>query len=337
MALPEKVLMNSELESMVDTSDEWIFERTGIRQRRVAGPDETSATLGASAAAEALRTADVDPADVDLIICGTTSPDTLFPSTACLIQQSLGCVNAAAFDLGAACAGFVYALSVGAQLVASGAYTRALIVGADVLTKFTDWTDRGTCVLFGDGAGAAVVAAVEEGKGMLSFDLGADGTGSGLLVIPGGGGRNPASHQTVDDRLHYIKMDGREVFKFAVKIMGESAERALVKCGLTPADVDCFVPHQANTRIIDSATRRLGIAPDRVFLNVAQYGNTSAASVPIALYEACSSGRIGPGDLVVTVGFGAGLTWASCVMRWTMAPASLAGAAQAAGAARVDS
>ena len=335
-ALPERVLTNAEIETMVETSDEWIFERTGIRKRRVAGENETSASLGTAAAAEALRMAGVDPADVDLIICGTTSPDTLFPSTACHIQQRLGCVNAAAFDLAAACAGFVYALAVGSELVASGAHKMALIIGADVLTKFTDWTDRGTCVLFGDGAGAAVVAPVEDGRGVLSYDLGADGTGTGLLVIPGGGGLHPASHQTVDDRLHYIKMEGREVFKFAVKIMGESSERSLAKCGLSPHDVDCFVPHQANTRIIDSATRRLGIAPERVFTNVADYGNTSAASVPIALYEAFLMGRIREGDLVVVVGFGAGLTWASCVLRWTMSAVPEGDGKELAGAARVD-
>lgn len=335
-SVPEKVLTNAELETMVETSDEWIFERTGIRQRRVAGEEETPASLGAAAGAEALEMAGVDASHIDLIICATTSPDMLFPSTACLIQDRLGCVNAAAFDLGAACAGWCYAFVVGSQLVASGAYDTALVIGADVLSKFCDFTDRTTCVLFGDGAGAALVAPVEPGKGVLASDLGADGAGAGLLTIPGGGGRHPASHRTVDDRLHYIKMDGREVFRFAVKVMGESAERALSKCGLSATDVDIFVPHQANVRIIESATRRLGISPDRVFVNVQDYGNTSAASVPIALYEAYLSGKIRQDDLVVAVGFGAGLTWASCVFCWTMATRPSVGAGNVAGEARAE-
>ncbi|MEI6915215.1 MAG: beta-ketoacyl-ACP synthase III, partial [Armatimonadota bacterium] len=253
-----------------------------------------------------------------VIICATTSPDMLFPSTACLIQNELGCVRAAAFDLGAACAGFAYALAVGSQFIAAGSYDRVLVIGADVLTKYVDFTDRGTCILFGDGAGAVVLAPVEDGKGMLAFDLGSDGSGAELLKIPAGGGRAPASEQTVKDRLHYIKMEGKEVFRFAVKVMGESTERTLAKCGLCTEEIDLFVPHQANIRIIDSAARRLGIPLERVYVNVDRYGNTSSGSIPIALYEAWQHGRLNPDDKVVIVGFGAGLTWASSVTVWTM-------------------
>lgn len=317
--MPERVLTNYDLEKVVETTDQWIFERTGIRERRVAGDTETSSTLGAQAALEALEHARVDPDDVDLIICATISPDLTFPATASLIQNQIGASHAAAFDLGAGCSGFAYAMVVGAQFVIAGSYRNVLIVGADTLSKFLDWTDRSTCVLFGDGAGAALIAPVEDGKGLLAFDLGSDGSGSELLKVEAGGGRKPASQETVANREHFISMNGREVFKFAVQIMGQSAERALAKCGIAPGDVDWFVPHQANTRIIDSAVQRLGISPDRVFVNVDRYGNTSAASIPIALYEAYWNGKIRQGDTVVTVGFGAGLTWASCVFTWTMA------------------
>ncbi len=318
MAVPQRVLTNADLEKMVDTSDQWILERTGIRERRVAGEDETSSTLGAAAAREALESAGLDPLDVDLIVCATTSPDMLFPSTACLVQHQLGCVRAAAFDLSAACSGFAYGLAVTSQLVASGAFRNALLIGVDVLTKFLDWTDRSTCVLFGDGAGAVVLAPVESGRGLLGFDLGADGSGADLLTIPGGAAKHPISEESLREKLRYIRMDGQQVFRFAVRVMGESAARAVEKCGLTPDDVDWFVPHQANIRIIDSATRRLGIDPGRVYVNVDRYGNTSAASIPIALYEAYHSGCLKEDDTVVTVGFGAGLTWASCVLVWTM-------------------
>lgn len=318
MAVPEKVLTNHDLEKLVETSDQWIVDRTGIRERRVAGDGETSGTLGARAGREALASAGIDPLDVDLIVCATTSPDMLFPSTACLIQDALGCTRAAAFDLSAACSGFAYGLAVTSQLVASGAFERVLLIGSDVLTKFTDWTDRGTCILFGDGAGAAVVSTVDPGQGVLGFDLGSDGSGSQMLTIPSSGSLHPQSEQTLKDRLQFIHMDGPAVFRFAVRIMGESAARSVEKCGLTPHDVDWFVPHQANIRIIDSATKRLGIDPERVYVNVERYGNTSAASIPIALYEAYHKGCIKQGDSVVMVGFGAGLTWASCVLVWTM-------------------
>lgn len=329
-AVPEKVLTNDDLTRLVDTSDEWIVERTGISRRRVVGEGETSSTLGTAAAREALQSSGLKPEDIGLVLCATTSPDMFFPSTACLIQEALGCSNAAAFDLSAACSGFGYGLAVASQMIAGGSFDNVLLIGVDVLTRFVDWTDRGTCILFGDGAGAVVMGPAEEGRGVLGFDLGSRGSGADLLKIEGGAGRAPASEQVLQERSQFIKMDGREVFRFAVTIMGESAERALTQAGLTPADVDMFVPHQANTRIIDSATRRLGIDPEKVFVNVQEYGNTSAASIPIALHEAYHTGRIKEDDVVVTVGFGAGLTWASCVLIWTMAGVKCAARAEAA-------
>lgn len=316
--MPERVLTNHDIQKIVDTSDEWIVERTGIHERRIASDDETASSLGTAAATEALVHAKLDPSEIDLIICSTISPDMQFPATASIIQNAIGCIKAAAFDLGAGCAGFAYAAAIAAQLVASGGFRKVLVVGSDVLSKSLDWTDRTTCVLFGDGAGAVVIAEVEEGQGFLGFDLGSDGSGSELLKVPAGGSRHPATHETVDARQHYIQMDGKEVFRFAVKVMGESAERALAKCGMTSTDVDLFVPHQANVRIIDSAMRRLNLPPDKVYVNVGHYGNTSAASIPIALHEAYYKGLIRQGDTIVTVGFGAGLAWASCVLRWTL-------------------
>lgn len=317
-AVPERVLTNHDIQKIVDTSDEWIVERTGIHERRIASDSETASSLGAAAAKEALVHAKLDPSEIDLVICSTISPDMQFPATASIIQHAVGCTKAAAFDLGAGCAGFAYAAAIAAQLVASGGFRKVLVVGSDVLSKSLDWTDRTTCVLFGDGAGAVVIAEVEEGQGFLGFDLGSDGSGSELLKVPAGGSRHPATHETVDARQHYIQMEGKEVFRFAVKVMGESAERALAKCGMSSTDVDLFVPHQANVRIIDSAMRRLNLPPDKVYVNVGHYGNTSAASIPIALHEAYYKGLIKQDDTIVTVGFGAGLTWASCVLRWTL-------------------
>ena len=317
-AVPEKILTNLDLERMVETSDQWIVERTGIHERRIVGDGESASTLAVQAGRDALRNGGIAPEQVDLVICATISGDMPFPATASLVQNALGATRAAAFDLQAGCSGFAYALAVGAQFVQTGGYDTVLVVGVDVLSRMTDWTDRATCVLFGDGAGAAVLRPVADGAGLLSFDLGSDGSGGELLKIEAGGSRKPASAETVAGREHFIKMDGREVFKFAVKIMGESAERALAQCGIPASDVDLFVPHQANVRIIESATRRLDIPPEKVFVNVGKYGNTSAGSIPIALHEAYYSGRIREGNVIVTVGFGAGLTWASCVMRWTL-------------------
>ena len=311
---PPKVVTNSDLEKMVDTSDEWIVTRTGIKERRIAESDVATSDLSFEAAKMALASANLSPKDIDLIIVATVTPDMLFPATACILQDKLG-AECPGFDLSAGCSGLIYALSVGAQFVANGTYNNVLVVGAEVLSKITDWQDRSTCVLFGDGASAIVLGPVERG-GFRSFVLGADGSGGKLLELPAGGSRLPASYDTVSQRLHYIKMNGREVFKFAVKIMGEAALEAIEKAGLTPSDIDLFIPHQANIRIIESAAERLKLSMDRVFINLDRYGNTSSASVGIALHEALLSGRIREGNRVVMVGFGAGLTWGACVLEW---------------------
>jgi len=311
---PPKVVTNSDLEKMVDTSDEWIVTRTGIKERRIAESDVATSDLSFEAAKIALASANLSPKDIDLIIVATVTPDMLFPATACILQDKLG-AECPGFDLSAGCSGLIYALSVGAQFVANGTYNNVLVVGAEVLSKITDWQDRSTCVLFGDGASAIVLGPVERG-GFRSFVLGADGSGGKLLELPAGGSRLPASYETVSQRLHYIKMNGREVFKFAVKIMGEAALEAIEKAGLTPSDIDLFIPHQANIRIIESAAERLKLSMDRVFINLDRYGNTSSASVGIALHEALLSGRIREGNRVVMVGFGAGLTWGACVLEW---------------------
>ena len=324
--VPDRVLTNADLEKMVDTSDEWIRSRTGISERRLAADGQSTADLAEAAARRALDDAGLVPSDVNLIIVATCTPDFYFPSTASLLQDRLKC-SCAAFDLEAACSGFVYALVVAQQFVASGAAQTVLVVGAEAMSRVTDWTDRNTCVLFGDGAGAVVVQAVPEGRGLLSFDLGSDGSGSELLkaeisshlflgtsFTAASGDMNKGQGDPCSKS--YIAMDGKEVYRFAVNVMGESALRALEKSGIPAGEIDLFVPHQANVRIIDAAAKRLGLASERVFVNVGKYGNTSAASIPIALCEARDQGRIKSGDTVVTVGFGAGLTWASCVMKW---------------------
>jgi 3-oxoacyl-[acyl-carrier-protein] synthase-3 len=303
---PEKVLTNQDLEKIVDTNDEWIFSRTGIRQRHIAAEDESLADLCVRASQAALDDAQLTVEEIDLIIVCTCTPDYYFPSTAALVQDRLG-ANCAAFDLEAACSGFVYGLSVASQFIGTGAMRNVLVIGGEVMSRVVDYTDRTTCVLFGDGAGAAVVSAVPEGYGVLSVDLGANGAGGQLLKC--------AVRQS-DTENAKVHQNGREVYKFAVHVMGESAVRALDKVGLTGADVDVFVPHQANIRIITSASERMGLPMERVFLNVERYGNTSAASIPIALSEAKAAGRLERGANVVTVGFGAGLTWASAVIKW---------------------
>jgi 3-oxoacyl-[acyl-carrier-protein] synthase-3 len=313
---PTRRLTNSELEKMVDTSDEWIRTRTGISERRICEDGFPTSEIAIIAARRAIAQAGISPEDIDLIICATVTPDMMFPATACIIQDKLGASRAAAFDLEAGCSGFMYALAVGTQFIESGAYETILVCGADSLTKITDWDDRNTCVLFGDGGGAMVLRRAEEGYGVLSFQLGADGSGGELLKMPAGGSLMPASRDTVDRHLHTIKMAGNEVFKFAVKVMGEAAVKALEKAHIRPDEVQCFIPHQANMRIIEAAARRLGIGMDRVFVNLAKYGNTSCGSIPLALGEALELGRIKKGDIIVMVGFGAGLTWASNVMRW---------------------
>jgi 3-oxoacyl-[acyl-carrier-protein] synthase III len=318
MYVPERVLTNHDLERTLDTSDEWIVTRTGIRERRIAAEHQAASDLALPASVEALRVAGIAPDQLDLIVVATCTGDMQsFPATASLLQERLGARRgAAAFDIAAVCSGFVYALEVGAKFVASGMYENVLVVGAEVMSKVLDWTDRTTCILFGDGAGAVVLRPCPEGEGILGSVLGSDGAGACLLNIPAGGSRSPLTPALIEQKQQYVMMKGREVFRFAVEIMGEAAMQALGSAGLTPGDVDLFIPHQANTRIIDAAARRLDLPPSKVFVNVDRYGNTSAASIPMALYEAWRQGRIRPGGVIVTVGFGAGLSWGANVIRW---------------------
>lgn len=309
--VPERVMKNDELSQFVDTSDEWIRERTGIRERRIASQEEALSDLALPAARDALAQAGVEGRDVDLIIVATVTPDMSFPSTAALVADALGAADAAAYDLSAGCTGFMYALAQGYAMLASGLSRRALVIGGDVLSRLFDWTDRSTLVLFGDGAGAVVLEAVPE-QGFIGFELGADGAGGESLWLPGSGSRIFAEA----DR--HIKMNGREVFKFATRILVQSAEDVLAKCELTIDDVDLYIPHQANVRIIDHATRKLGVPSDRVVINVDRYGNTSSGSIPLALADALADDRLRPGMVVLMTGMGAGLTWGSAVMRWTM-------------------
>lgn len=315
--VPERVLTNDDLTHMVDTSDEWIRTRTGIVERHIAADDETTATMAIEAAHQALETANLRPTDLDLIIVATATPDYLFPATACLVQDALGVPHAAAFDLAAGCSGFVYGVSVAAGLIESGHYKNALVIGAETLSRIIDWEDRTTCVLFGDGAGAVILHANDTEGGVLSSVLGADGSGGDLLHMPAGGSRHPPSHQTVAERQHYLKMKGREVFRFAVRAMPTAARQAVSKAGLTLDDLSLIIPHQANYRITDASAKTLKIPGDKVYSNVDRYGNTSAASIPIALCEAVEKDLVHRDDLVAFVGFGAGLTWAAAVVRWS--------------------
>lgn len=314
--IPDGVITNADLEKMVDTSDEWIRTRSGIRERRIAPPEMGASTLGLIAAREALADAGITGEDLDLIVVATISPDMIFPSTSCLLQHKLGAKKAAAFDLSAGCSGFIYGLAQATQSIVTGFCRYVLVVGVEVLSRITDWTDRGTCVLFGDGAGAAVVGPVPAGQGFLAHYLGADGGGGEYLQVPAGGSLHPASHATVSNKMHYLKMNGNEVFKFAVRIMPEAAEEVLRRAGLGKDDIDIFLPHQANIRIIESAAKRLEIPMERVYVNVDRYGNTSAASIPIGLTELHRAGRLHHGDHLLLVGFGAGLTWGATVLSW---------------------
>lgn len=314
-AVPDKVLTNADLEKIVDTTDEWIRNMTGILERRVAAEGEATSDYAAKAARVALERAGLEPKDIDLIIVATITGDVIFPATASIVQNAIG-AKCPAFDLSAGCSGWVYALSVANGFVSSGIYKRVLVIGADLLTSVTNWTDRSTCVLFGDGAGAAIVSEVEPGTGFLAFELGSDGSGAQSLCAPAGGSREPLTHESLDAQRNKLMMEGREVFKFAVKVQGEAAERVLAKIGLTTADIDLMIPHQANMRIIDSAVNRLGLPPEKIFVNLQKYGNTSAASIPLALDEAIQTGRVKKGDTILTVGFGAGLTWGAGVMKW---------------------
>ncbi len=320
--VPKRVLTNDELSHMVDTSDEWIRARTGILERRIAGEGETTASMATEAAWGALKAAGLGPAEVDLIIVATATPDYAFPATACLVQDALGAGKAAAFDLSAGCTGFVYALGVAADMVAAsdgpGNTSTALVIGAETLSRITDWHDRATCVLFGDGAGAVVLQADESPGGVLSTSLGSDGSGADLLCLPAGGSREPASHRTVSERLHYLRMRGREVFRFAARAMPDAAHRVLEQAGLTAADLALVIPHQANQRILEAAARALELPAESVYSNLERYGNTSAASIPIALCEAVEEGLVQRDDVVVCVGFGAGLTWGAMALRWSV-------------------
>ncbi|MGB9779260.1 beta-ketoacyl-ACP synthase III [Caldanaerobacter sp.] len=315
--LPEKILTNYDLEKMVDTSDEWITTRTGIKERRIADPSQATSDLATEAAKKALEDADLKPEDIDMIIVATVTPDMNFPSTGCIVQANLGALNAAAFDISVGCSGFIYGLAIAQQFVETGLYKNVLVIGAETLSKITNWKDRNTCVLFGDGAGAAVVGKVEEGYGILASYLGADGTGGKYLYMPAGGSRMPASHETVEKNLHTIFMEGQEVFKFAVRVMDSATIEVLERAGLSPEDIDMLIPHQANTRIIDAARKRLKLSEEKVYINLDKYGNTSAASVAIALDEAYRKGLLKKGDIILMVAFGAGLTWASNVIKWS--------------------
>lgn len=315
-AIAENKVSNFDLEKIVETSDEWIKSRTGICSRYFAKAETATSDLAAQAAKKALEAAGLNAEDIDLIIVGTVTPDMGFPSTACLVQDKIGATKAAAFDLEAACSGFVYGLTVAHQFIATGFYKHILVIGAETLSRILDMKDRNTCVLFGDGAGAVVLGPSDDESGLLSFDLGADGAGGKFLYLPAGGSQMPATENTVKDRLHYVKMEGSDVFKFAVRAMGSSAMKALESANLKLADVKYMVPHQANIRIIQAAAKKLELPLERVKVNLDAYGNMSAASIPVALDEAVREGSIQKGDHVVMVGFGGGLTWASCVMKW---------------------
>ena len=314
--LPEKVLTNADLEKMVDTSDEWIYTRTGIRTRRIASEDQCTSDLGAEAARRALDDAGLAPDDITLTMCCTVTPDYNFPSTACMIQNKIGAGNTGGFDLSAACAGFIYGLIMGARLIEADPTQKVLVIGAETLTKFTDWTDRSSCILFGDGAGAAVLAATDEDRGVMASEYGVDGSGGDFMKLPAGGSVLPASEETVRERQHYMKIQGRETFRFAVLKMAELVEAAVKDSGLEMSDVKLIVPHQVNLRILQAAADRLKIDLDKIYCNIDRYGNTSAASAAIALDEAARNGSIESGDVIVLVAFGGGLSWSSAVVRW---------------------
>ncbi len=314
--VPERVVTNDELSTMMDTSDEWIRERTGIRERRIAAEDEALSDLCLPASQQALDDAGVKGSEIDLIIVATVTPDMAFPSTGALLADQLGAADAAAYDLSAGCTGFMYALAQAYGMLAGGLSQRALVVGGDVLSKLMDWTDRSTTVLFGDGAGAVVLERVGDG-GFLGFELGADGSGGPQLYLPAGGSRMPTTAETVAQRQHFVQMNGREVFKFATRVLVSSAEAVLATCGRTIDDVDVYVPHQANVRIIEHARRKLGIPEERVVIDVDRYGNTSSGSIPLALADAREDGRLQAGKLVLMTGMGAGLTWGSGLIEWT--------------------
>jgi 3-oxoacyl-[acyl-carrier-protein] synthase III len=316
MAVPERILTNEDLAKIVDTNDEWIVSRTGISRRHIAEANETTATLATRAAARALARTRLVPGDLDLVIVSTSSPEHIFPATACLVQDALGAVRAGAFDLSAACTGFIFALNMAAQAIRTGAIRNALVIGAETLSRLINWEDRTTCVLFGDGAGAFVLEASDRPGGVLSCVMRSDGSGASLLAVPAGGSRIPTTIETVERKLHTIQMNGREVFRFATRVMASATREVAASAGLRLEDIDLIIPHQANLRIIESAARGLRLPMDKFMINIADYGNTSTASIPIAVCEAVAEGRIRPGDHLIMVGFGAGLTWGSLALQW---------------------
>ncbi|WP_276318533.1 beta-ketoacyl-ACP synthase III [Gudongella oleilytica] len=314
--VPERVVTNDDISKLVETSDEWIVTRTGIKERRVADENVATSDLAIKAAELALEDSGLDADELDLIIVATATPDHAFPSTAALVQKNLGASKAAAFDLSVGCSGFIYGMVTGANFITSGMYKKVLVIGAETLSKIVDWTDRNTCVLFGDGAGACVLESCDESFGILASELGSDGLNGDVLILPAGGSRYPATAETVKNKLHTIKMDGKEVFKFAVRVMEKSSMRVLEEAGLTQDQLDFFIPHQANMRIVDAAMKKLQLGREKTHINMDKYGNMSAASVPVALDEAFREGKIKQGDVVLLIAFGAGLSWASIVMRW---------------------
>jgi len=313
---PKRILSNADLEKMVETNDAWIVQRSGIRERHIADETEATSDLALKAAQQAIERANLVPEDIEFIAVGTTTPDMIFPSVGNILQHRLGCKRIGSIDMLAACAGSIYSLSIGAQFIQTGKYRRVLCVGAETLSKITDFTDRGTCVLLADAAGAAVLEPSTDESGFIDFDLYSDGQYWDLLYMPGGGSRHPATHETVDKRMHYAKMKGAEVFKVAVRMFAECTERILTRNGFTADDVTLFIPHQANLRIIEAAARRVRLPMERVFVNVDRYGNTGAASVYVALEEALSAGRIKKGDLILIAAFGGGFAWGTALMRW---------------------
>jgi 3-oxoacyl-[acyl-carrier-protein] synthase-3 len=315
-SVPQRILTNQDLEQMVDTSDEWIVTRTGIRERHIAGPGETTSTMSVKACQKALDRAEVDPEEVDLIIIATSTPDYFCPPVSSMVQDQLGATRAGAFTLIAGCTGFVYGLVTASQFIEAGLYEKILVVGVETLSPAVDWTDRSTCILFGDGGAAVLVEATEQPTGILSCELGSDGSDWDALIAPGYGAAKPFSEETLRNREHYLRMDGRRIFKFATRKMTDSVINVVQASGLTWDEIDLIIPHQANARIIELAARRLGVGMDRVMLNVDRYGNTSAGSIPLALCDALEEGRLQSGDHVVMVGFGAGLTWAAAVLHW---------------------
>jgi 3-oxoacyl-[acyl-carrier-protein] synthase-3 len=313
---PKRILTNADLEKMIETSDEWIVQRTGVRERHIAEEGEVTSDLAVRAAQQALERANLVPEDVDFIVVGTTSPDMPFPSTANFVQHKLGAPRAGSVDVQAACTGSIYSLSIGAQYIQTGKYRTVLCIGAEILSRITDFTDRGTCILLADAAGAAVLQPSEDGSGVIDADLYSEGKYWEYLYQPGGGSKHPASHETVDARMHFAKMKGNEVFKVAVRMFGDCAATILERNGFTAKDVDLFIPHQANLRIIEAAVKRLGLPMEKVLVNVDRYGNTGAASVYVALEEAWSLGRVKPGDLLLLAAFGGGFTWGAALVRW---------------------